>query len=112
MRQGNPGFDVIADCGRVSVKSRSLAVDYYKHFTVRQHAEPDFDVLVLVEFAPDWTVACARQMTWDDIPRIRDYRYAPPKGGEYSRFYRQGKWRTQATAITLQSATGARPEAA
>ena len=99
--QNNPGWDVLAGGKRVSVKSRNLGVRYYRHFQQREAAIRDFDVLVLVEFSPDWTISLARQMTWDEVPTIRDYHFHHPGGRTYHRFYRNGKWRTAAATLDL-----------
>jgi hypothetical protein len=102
-RRGNPGFDVLLpDRTRVSVKSRNLGVQYYRHISVRRATERDFDQLVLVEFRPDWTIAEAREILWDEIASVRDYVYTRPTDGRvYDRFYRTGKWRTAARPIPL-----------
>lgn len=103
VRRGNPGYDVLLpDATRVSVKSRNLGVDYYRHISVRRLAERDFDQLVLVEFRADWVVAHAREVRWEEIETVRDYLYTRPKDGRvYDRFYRTGKWRTMARPLSL-----------
>lgn len=107
--QNTPGYDVLAGGERISVKSRNLAVTHYNHFSVRRANAPDFDRLVLVEFDGDWRGATAREMTYDEITDISDYRYHRPRDGKtYDRFYRKGKWRTAARTVglsTTQSAT-------
>jgi len=101
--RNNPGFDVVAGGGRrISVKSRSVAAHYYNHISIRNYEARDFDYLVLVEFAADWTVALARGMSWDDVPAISDYT-TKVKGRDIIRFRRRGAWRTRGDLISLRA---------
>jgi hypothetical protein len=101
--RNNAGFDVItADRRRISVKSRSLAANYYNHISIRNYGARDFDYLVLVEFAADWTVALARGMSWDDVSAISDYT-TKVKGRDIIRFHRRGAWRTRGDLLPLRA---------
>lgn len=105
--RNNPGFDLVCgSLGRVEVKARGLDSVHLNWYHLRGLARRGFDHFIAVELHPDWTVAGAWQLSYEQVVALR-HRRRDGRDVEPTKLRVSGTWKHAAQLLDLAPTQGA-----